>query len=245
MIELNIKTQPNDETCGPTSLHAIYHFYGLTISLKEVIETIEHSLSGGTLSPLLGIHALNHGFDATIYINNMDIFDPTWFKKSMSPNEVLLTKLKSQDKFKQGKSISSASDAYQSFLTLGGSIRFKTIDVQLLKEYFKKDIPILTGLNSTYLYRTSRVLFTQDGQSFFDDIQGDPCGHFVVLCGYDDKRRRVVVADPFRENPLSQNNYYKVSIARLINAIMLGTQTYDANLLIITPKEKSDSNTTT
>ena len=58
------------------------------------------------------------------------------------------------------------------------------------------------------------------------------------MCGYDEKRRRVVVADPFRENPLSKNNYYKVSLARLINAIMLGAQTYDATMLMITPKEE-------
>lgn len=238
MIELHIRSQPDDETCGPTSLHAIYNYYGHSISLKEVIETIEHSLSGGTLSPLLGKHALMHGFDATIYVNQLDLFDPTWFKKSHAPREVLLTKLKSQDKFKQAKNLITASKAYQEFLELGGDIRFKTIDVQMLREYFNKDIPILTGLNSTYLYRTSRELFTQDGESFFDDIQGLACGHFVVLCGYDDKRRRVVVADPFRENPLSKNNFYKVSMARLLNAIMLGAQTYDATLLIITPKEK-------
>lgn len=239
MIELNIRKQPDDETCGPTSLHAIYHYYGLTISLNEVIETIEHSISGGTLSPLLGKHALMRGFDATIFVNQLDIFDPTWFRKSRAPREALLTKLKSQDKFKHSKNLATASKAYQEYLELGGDIRFKTIDVQLLKEYFKKDIPILTGLNSTYLYRTSRELFTQEGESFFDDIQGNACGHFVVLCGYDDKKRRIVVADPFRENPLSQNNFYRVSIARLINAIMLGAQTYDATLLMITPKEET------
>jgi hypothetical protein len=239
MIDLHIRSQPDDETCGPTSLHAIYHYYGLTISLKEVIETIEHSLSGGTLSPLLGKHALMHGFNAVIYVNQLDLFDPTWFKQSCAPREVLLTKLKSQDKFKQAKNLLAESKAYQEFLELGGEVRFKTIDVQMLRAYFNKDIPILTGLNSTYLYRTSRELFTQEGESFFDDLQGLACGHFVVLCGYDDKRRRVVVADPFRENPLSKNNFYKVSIARLINAIMLGAQTYDATLLIITPKETS------
>ena len=240
MIDLTIRTQPDDETCGPTSLHAIYHYYGLTISLREVIDTIEHSLSGGTLSPLLGKHALMHGFDATIYVNQLDLFDPTWFKKSQAPREVLLTKLKSQDKFKQAKGLTAVSKAFQEFLELGGNVRFKTIDVQLFREYFKKNIPILTGLNSTYLYRTSRELFTQEGESFFDDIQGLACGHFVVLCGYDEKKRRVVVADPFRENPLSKNNFYKVSLARLINAIMLGAQTYDASLLIITPKKEEE-----
>ncbi|MCX7117029.1 MAG: C39 family peptidase [Legionellales bacterium] len=238
MIELNIRAQPNDETCGPTSLHAIYRYYGLNIPLMEVIDTIERSLSGGTLCPLLGKHALMHGFHATIFVNQLELFDPTWFKKSKAPNEALLVKLKSQDKFKQAKGLAMASKAYQEFLELGGEIRFKTVDVQLLKEYFNKDIPILTGLNSTYLYRTSREMYTSSGEAFFDDIQGTACGHFVVLCGYDAKKRRVVVADPFRENPLSKNNFYKVSIARLINAIMLGAQTYDAALLMITPKKQ-------
>ncbi|OGV26061.1 MAG: peptidase-C39 like family protein [Legionellales bacterium RIFCSPHIGHO2_12_FULL_37_14] len=238
MIDLNIRTQPDDETCGPTSLHAIYHYFGLTISLKDVIDTMEHSLSGGTLAPLLGKHALSHGFDATIYVNQLELFDPTWFNKSKASNEALMIKLKSQDKFKQSKNYISSSKAYQDFLELGGEIRFKTVDAQMLKEYFNKNVPILTGLNSTYLYRTSREMFTSSGESFYDDIQGSACGHFVVLCGYHEKRRHVIVADPFRENPISKNNFYKVSISRLINAIMLGAQTYDAALLIITPKEK-------
>lgn len=241
MIELNIKTQPDDETCGPTSLHAIYHYYGHHISLKEVIETMERSLSGGTLAPLLGKHALEHGFDAVIYVNQLDLFDPTWFYKSKASSEALLFKLKSQEKFKYAKNFVSSSQAYQSFLSAGGEIRFKTIDAQVLKDCFKKNIPILTGLNSTYLYRTSREMYTESGESFYDDIQGSSCGHFVVLCGYHEQRRKVVVADPFRENPISKNNYYKVSISRLINAIMLGAQTYDAALLVITPKPKEEA----
>lgn len=237
MIDLHIETQPNDETCGPTCLHSIYRYYGLNISLNEVINTLERSMSGGTLSPLLGKHALMRGFDATIFINNMDLFDPTWFKQSHASNEILLAKLKQQGMFKKSKGISQASKAFQDFLTLGGVIRFKTIDVKLLKDYFKQDIPILTGLSSTYLYRTARESFTSEGESYFDDINGSPCGHFVVLCGQNEKRH-IVIADPFHTNPFTNNNYYEVSCTRLVNAIMLGVLTYDANLLIIQPKKE-------
>lgn len=55
---------------------------------------------------------------------------------------------------------------------------------------------------------------------------------------YDAKKRLVVVADPHPTNPLFKDNYYKVSVNRLINSIMLGVLTYDANLLIIEPKEE-------
>lgn len=240
MINLTIHSQPDDETCGPTCLHAIYRFYGLRIALEDVIHSIERSASGGTLAPLLGKHALARGFDTTIYINNLDIFDPTWFdyKRGESCNEELAAKLEAQMKYKTHEGLVQSSIAYQQYLQLGGKVRARMLHTKLLKEYFKQNIPIITGLSATYLYASARETFTPEGISIYDDIRGTPCGHFVVLCGYDDSKKHIIVADPHRENPLSHDNYYKVSITRLINAIMLGVLTYDGNLLIIQPKRK-------
>jgi hypothetical protein len=36
-------------------------------------------------------------------------------------------------------------------------------------------------------------------------------------------------------NPVSNDHYYMVSIARLLGAVLLGILTHDANLLIIEP----------
>ncbi|WED42570.1 C39 family peptidase [Legionella cardiaca] len=239
MIDLTIHTQPDDETCGPTSLHAIYRYYGLNLDLPDVIKNVERSLSGGTLAPMLGKHALLNGFQVILYINNLNIFDPTWFdfEQGKACQHLLRIKLNAQMKHKKTKGILQASQAYLDFLELGGEVRFRTLSVQLLKDYFSQKIPILTGLSATYLYRSSRERYV-NSEAIYDDIRGTPCGHFVVLCGYDDKKRLVVVADPHRENPISQDNYYKVSSNRLINAIMVGVLTYDANLIIIQPKER-------
>lgn len=238
MINLTIQNQPNDETCGPTCLHAIYQHFGLNHTLEKVIKGVERSLSGGTLAPFLAMHAMKNEFKTTIYINNVDIFDPTWFNSTLgTAKSNLIDKLEIQMQHnKHSAGLNQLSLAYQAYLKEGGIIKFKTLNSQLLKYYFDKKIPILTGLSATYLYRCARERFTPEGKSFYDDIHGTPCGHFVVLCGYDDLNRRVVVADPARENPLSHDNYYKVSSNRLINAIMLGVLTYDANLLIIEPK---------
>jgi Peptidase C39 family len=238
MIDLTIHTQPDDESCGPTSLHAIYRYYGWDINLNELISKVERSHSGGTLTPMLGKHALQHNFDALIYINNLDIFDPTWFQfeQGIASPKTLMTKLNAQIRHKKSKAIIQASKAYVDYLSLGGQILFATLSLQLLKEYFLKKIPILTGLSATYLYRSSRERYFKQGGSVFDDIRGTPCGHFVVLCGYDNEQKLIIVADPHRENPISHDNYYKVSPNRLINAILLGVFTYDANLLIIKPK---------
>jgi hypothetical protein len=206
------------------------------MDLDEVIAGIERSSSGGTLAPLLGKHALVRGFKTTIYVNDLNIFDPTWFTQGLSCNDELSAKLAAQLKYKDGEGIVQSSIAYQQYLQLGGKVRFRMLNSQLLKEYFTQNIPIMTGLSATYLYDSARESFPNKTISVYDDIRGTPCGHFVVLCGYDEKKKHVVVADPHRENPLSHDNYYKVSITRLINAIMLGVLTYDGNLLIIQPQ---------
>ncbi len=63
-----------------------------------------------------------------------------------------------------------------------------------------------------------------------------PVGHFVVLCGYDQSNRTVLVADPLHPNPLASEQTYAVEIDRVKNAILLGIVTHDANLLIIEPR---------
>lgn len=241
MLKVQIYTQPDDETCGQTCLQALYNYYGYEIELQKIIDGVERSYSGGTLSPHLAIHALKQGFQTTIYVNNLDIFDPTWFEHSEAKSEKLINKLQAQMKYKWEKSLLQASNAYLDYLRLGGKVRFHTISPQLLRSYFKKKIPILTGLSATYLYQSAREIFTPEGVSIFDDIKGTPCGHFVVLCGYAKHPKKIVVADP-HPHTIKSGNYYKVTTHQLINAIMLGVYTYDANLLIIEPKKDNGGN---
>jgi len=234
MINIKINTQPDDETCGPTCLHAIYKFYGYDISLKEIVKTVKRSASGGTLAPYLGLHALERGFTASVLINNMDVFDPSWFEHSEASVNLSI-KLAEQLKYKDDAGIKQSSLAYQDFLAAGGIIKFKFLSVELLREYFSYNLPIITGLSATYLYNSPREIY-ENGIAKFDDVKGTPCGHFVIIAGFDEKHNQIVVVDPHRENPLSRNNYYNVSSHRLINAILMGMITYDANLLIIQPK---------
>lgn len=238
IMDIVIQVQPDDETCGPTCLHAIYQYYGLDISLANIIAQVERSISGGTLSPMLGTHALQQGFATKIYIYNLSIFDPTWFPHSQGDSDFLIAKLEEQMNYKRDKYIIKESLAYLEYLKQGGILCFHSLHVGLIKKYFSQGIPILTALSATYLYRSARECFTSEGKSIYDDVRGTPCGHFVVLCGYEAKKRLVIIADPHSTNPLFETNYYKVSLNRLINSIMLGVLTYDANLLIIEPKGK-------
>ena len=230
MIPITILPQPDDETCGPTSLHAVYHYYGDEISLEQVIKEVTYIEGGGTLAVLLACHALKRGYQAKIYTYNLNIFDPTWFKAKIDLSE----KLQQQLEFKTHAKIRKATKAYIEFLKLGGTLASENLTSSLLNRYFNQQIPVLTGLSATYLYQNARE-HVIEGKTISDDLRGDPVGHFVVLCGHDKAHdQKILVADPYRENPVAQGgNYYHVSPQRLINSIMLGIVTFDANILII------------
>lgn len=232
MIPIKIHTQPDDSTCGPTSLHAVYRYFKDSISLSEVIKEVPSLDEGGTLEVLLACHALSRGYKARIYTYNLHIFDPTWFELS---NEEIISKLEQQLAVKTGKKLKRATLAYIDFLKMGGELYCNDLTKGLLREYFDLGIPLLTGLSATYLYQSSREFADAEGNSVYDDVQGFPMGHFVVLCGFAEDQKHIVVADPYRENPYFKNNYYEVKASHLLNSIMLGMATYDANLLAIKP----------
>jgi hypothetical protein len=229
-LRLEILPQPDDFTCGPTALHAVYNYFGDAQPLARVIEESPRLENGGTLAVNLAIHALQRGYRATIFTFNLQVFDPTWFDLDKAG---MLRKLDEQREAKKGRRrVTSATRAYVKFLNLGGELRYEDLTPPLIRRYLNKGVPILTGLSSTHLYKDRRE---RDEDAVYDDIRGVPTGHFVVLCGYDRTERSVAVADPFFRNPVSRSGYYNVDMDRLINAILLGVLTYDANMLILRP----------
>jgi len=142
--------------------------------------------------------------------------------------------LKKQMRYKfRSKRLQVASKAYIKFLESGGKIFLTELNEALFKKYLKQSVPVLTGLSATYLYETRREI---PANNKFDDIRGEPVGHFVIVNGFDEATNAVYLADPMNPNPL-KSQYYNVTFDRLINSIMLGIVTYDANLLVIEPKK--------
>ncbi len=228
-LKLDMMPQPDDVSCGATCLHAVYRHYGDALDLARLMREVEQLEGGGTLGVLLGCHALRRGYKVTLYNYNLAVFDPTW--SALSSAE-LIDRLRQQMAVKQQRRLKVASRAYIEFMELGGEIRFSELSPKLIRRYVRGSIPVITGLSSTYLYQTAREYGPRNDS---DDVRGLPTGHFVVLCGYDMDSRDVLVADPYQANP-RKARYYEVGINRLICSILLGVLTYDANLLVITPK---------
>jgi hypothetical protein len=229
LTAFEIQRQPDDVTCGPTCLHAVYRYFGDELPLARLVSEIPMlEEGGGTLEVMLGVHALRRGYRATLHTFNLRIFDPTWFTQRVSIEEKLAAQLAAR----RHPKIRLASQGYLDFLRLGGRIRFGDLTASALRAPLQRELPVLTGLSATYLHRSMREL-PEDNRD--DDLRGEPVGHFVVLCGYDRARREVLVADPL-EHPETRESRYRVPIARVVGSIFLGVLTYDASLLVIEPR---------
>lgn len=229
-LRLEVHRQPDDSSCGPTCLHAVYRYFGDEQPLERVIAEVEPIETGGTLAALLALHALRRGYRARIYTYNLQLFDPTWFNGKAVD---LVDRLTRQAAEKEDAKLRHATRSYVDYLNVGGTIDFQELNPTLLRSHLERNRPILTGLSATYLYRCARERGWDRLE--YDDVRGYPTGHFVVLYGYDAARDVVHVADPLQDNPRYGSHYYTVGMQRLLGAILLGVLTYDANLLVLEP----------
>ena len=232
-FDLEIMNQPDDVTCGPTCLHAVYRYFRDPVALEDVIAQVARSVGGGTLAVNLANHALRRSYRARIITYNLTVFDPSWF---VGEGADLGERLRAQANAKQDSRLSQATAAYLEFLQLGGQLSMDDLSPGLLRHWLEQRRPILTGLSSTFLYRSAREVGDEELEA--DDIRGVPTGHFVVLCGWNADERKVRVADPYHDNPTYAAQIYWLPVERVINSILLGVLTYDANLLVLEPPER-------
>ncbi len=227
VLPFDIRRQPDDTSCGPTCLHAVYRYFGDDVGLEEVLHEVPKLVTGGTLGVHLANHALSRGYRARLITWDLRLFDPTWFD---TPKE-LASKLVQQRVSKDDPQLHAAIDAHLAFLAGGGELAFEDLTVGLLRRWLQRGLPILTGLSATFLYRNARE--REDTET--DDVAGNPVGHFVLMTGYLSGLREVILTDPMHPNPLAETHTYRVSIERALGAIYLGVLTNDANLLVVRP----------
>jgi hypothetical protein len=229
-LPLETLPQPDETTCGPTCLHAVYRYWGETEPLGQVIERNYRMEHGGTYAVYLACDALRKGYRATIYTYNLLVFDPTWFgRRGVDIAEKLGRQLEVK---MERRRFQQVTPGYLEFLSLGGRLRFVDLSPGLIHRILRRRMPIITGLSSTYLYHAAREYGPDDIK---DDIRGTPSGHFVVIAGYNVARRRVLIADPYQPHPYGKTHEYWISIDRAAGAVLLGIVTHDANLLVIHP----------
>lgn len=222
--------QPDDVTCGPTCLMQVYRFYqDRQLSFEDIRDRTVRNDDGGTLAVFLGLTALRQGYRATLYPFDLRIFDPSWFDL---PHRALAAKVKERAAVLESPSRRRAAEAWVQFIEEGGRVEFHELSPDLLVNILDRGHPLISGLSATWLYRQTRE---RPHDNEFDDVHGEPTGHFVVIGGYSGSGRRFIIRDPASHVPFSRDGRYVVPAQRLINAILLGDVTQDAVLLELWP----------
>jgi hypothetical protein len=224
--------QPDEVSCGPTCLLQVYRHWGDDVPFERVDADVRKNPDGGTLAVWLALDALSRGYRARIHPFDLDVFDPTW--ATLEPAH-LSARLRARAEAVEGGKLAASIRAYADFVDGGGRIAFDELTPALLMDVLDRGRPILTGLSATWLYRQARE--REDGEP--DDVAGDPVGHFVVVCGYAGGGATFSLRDPHESVPT--DGCYEVSAARLINSVLLGASTYDADLLEIWPPARRDA----
>jgi hypothetical protein len=227
---LTITPQPDDVSCGPACLEAVYRHHGVHVPLGDLLRDVPPLHNGGRLAVQLGIHALDQGLRVRLFTYNLEAFDPTWFGR---PPEELADRLRAQRRVKTSRRLREATELYLAFLERGGRIEHELLTQELLAGFLDEGLPLLAGVCATYLYGCPREV--GDVVLSYDDVRGRPTGHFVVLYGHDDATRTMHVADPAPDNPRFGSHHYAVGVERVIGAMLLGAFTWDANFLVVEP----------
>lgn len=230
--DIKILPQPTETTCGPTCLHSLYGHLGIDIELDDLINTVQYTRGGGTLGVLLAHHAQKCGLQGKIYTHNLNVFDPSWFDLGRTE---MINKLLQQANSDKDEKIKEASTYYAQFLNNGGQIVFESLTPQFIYKSLNEFGPMICGLSATYLYMSQR----EHGDTCqYDDINGEPQGHFVVIKGINANLDKVHIADPMSTNPITGQANYEVDTQHFINSLLIGVITYDANFIALYPSGK-------
>ena len=128
-LPVEMLPQPDETTCGPTCLDAIYRYWGHDSHLTEIIARTHKMEFGGTFAVFLACDALRQGFQASIYTYNLTVFDPTWFE----PGVNIAERLQRQREEKQDARLQNVTDGYLEFLLLGGRLRLADLSRPLIR----------------------------------------------------------------------------------------------------------------
>src|SRR5690606_21290273 len=131
-LRFDILPQPDNVTCGPTCLQAVYRYWGDDIGLRAVISEVPSLETGGTLAVHMANHALLRGYSATLFTYNLHVFDPTWFKQG-EPKRGLVQRLVAQAEAKTDLRLRGATQAYLTFLERGGQLRYHELTTGLIR----------------------------------------------------------------------------------------------------------------
>jgi len=227
-----IKQRPAE--CMQTATTQLLSFFDPSIHVEDVIKNvpvyIENGEKIGTSPGHLAAYLAQQGYKTTVYVFDVELFDPSW--NGESSNKIIELLKQRQDGIPSNSWLARYHhvliDGWELFVDSGGVFMQPSLSIKLLRDLVK-DHPFLMMVNSTYLNHASKQQYNKETDKFEDDsINGRSLTHGVTCAGYKDGSFLIVDPDP----PEGQDQHRWIKEDHLITSIM-AAQTESDNLLVV------------
>lgn len=229
--DITYKKQGQQE-CVQTCASLLLNYYGVKKDSSEIKEEVPiyTTSKGEPIGSSIGHIAsyfLKCGFDTTMHINDLLIFDRTW--DGFSSQEIL-KKLDKRKKFIQHPvykkdEFNMIFDGYSQFIKKGGSLDFSVITNDYLYSLLLNG-PIFTVVNYQFLHSSAKTIYNKKDKSFDEDpIRGYASTHVVITAGYENNHYTIIDPD------IKRGGTHQIRTDHLLGAFYLAQIDMD-NILI-------------
>jgi len=218
-----IQQTEDDKTCGPTCMAMIYRFYGKEISRKQILKDLKIEKDETTYTFQLARHFQNSDLKVKGIVSHPDITDFSW--RDLSHKE-LIEKIKEWIPFNIKHRWARSALYYLYFLQEGGTIKITSLNNKIIEKALQNNSLILAPLDESWLWGKRKI----SGQAKFDDLKGKTTGHFVIICGMDKDKFKII--DPYPTKKEGKEREYWVDKDQVLASILM----WSAELLVISEK---------
>jgi hypothetical protein len=203
-IEYDIKAiKQNTSECMQTAATQLISYYEPSITVQEVLTEVpiyidENGDKIGTSPGHLASFFAARGYKTTTHIFDVELFDITW--SGLLDHEIVENLTKRQEHIPANSWLAKYHhilvEGWKLYVQQGGTFSFPQLSSKLLYDLLLAG-PVLMMVNSTYLNRTSKQLYSKETDKFVkDSIRGRSLTHAVTAAGYKDGKFLIIDPDP-------------------------------------------------
>jgi hypothetical protein len=203
-IEYDIKAiKQNTSECMQTAATQLISYYDSSITVQQVLTEVpiyidENGDKIGTSPGHLASFFAARGYNTTTQIFDVELFDISW--ASLSDHEVIENLIKRQEYIPANSWLAKYHhilvEGWKLYVEKGGTFSFPELSSRLIYDLLLIG-PVLMMVNSTYLNRSSKQLYSIETDKFVkDSIRGRSLTHAVTAAGYKDGKFLIIDPDP-------------------------------------------------
>ncbi len=208
----NAQQTVGSHACGPVSTYNIHKYFGTKITLPEILKDLGVTLKSLTFPSQLANHLRRQSYIVEVLTSCSYVVSPQWMGK---PSSSIIDQLTKWCGYNKKSTWLKGATLLLEYMKDGGKVTVLNLTTKVLDDYLDQGYVILACLEESWLWGKRKIA----DKNIFDDVKGNPRGHFVVL--YDKNDHDYRVSDPYPTGLPGREGTYTVSKDTVLTSILL------------------------